>query len=119
MIQLSQAALKELKRLQAKQLPAQPVVRLSIVPGGCAGWRYVLQFDSEPQSTDSCWEYGDVRVVAHQAVLSDVDGITVDYAEDLMGGSFRFINPNAAHTCGCGISFSTSAAAPSHELSHS
>lgn len=121
MIQLSQAALKELKRLQAKQLPLQPVVRLSIVPGGCASWRYILQFDNEMQSTDCCWEYGEVRVVVAQTILSDVDEITVDYAEDLMGGSFRFVNPNATHTCGCGISFSTNTAADSlfHEPSHS
>ncbi|HEY9760898.1 MAG TPA: iron-sulfur cluster assembly accessory protein [Trichocoleus sp.] len=108
MIHISQAALKELKRLQAKQRAIKPLVRLDVQQGGCSQWSYVIKFDTQPHSEDNLVEYGDLRVVISQAAIPTLYGMTIDYAEDLMGGSFRFINPNAVQTCGCGISFSTS-----------
>lgn len=109
MIQFSQTAIKELKRLRAKQLPAQPVVRLALQTGGCADWIYVIQFDSHTQADDVLLEYGDIKVIVAPEILPKLTGTTIDYAEDLMGGNFRFTNPNASQTCGCGISFSTDA----------
>ncbi|MBD0267684.1 MAG: iron-sulfur cluster assembly accessory protein [Cyanobacteria bacterium Co-bin8] len=109
MIQLSQAAIKELKRLQTKQLSLQSVVRLSLQPGTCAAWSYAIQFENKPQADDTFFEQGDVRIVVAHDALSKLTGLTIDYAEDLMGGSFRFVNPNASQTCGCGIAFSTEA----------
>lgn len=111
MIHISQAALKELKRLRGKQRTIKPLVRLDLKQGGCSQWTYVIGFDTQPRSEDSLIEYADIRIVISQAAIPTLNGITIDYAEDLMGGSFRFINPNAVQTCGCGISFSTSAEA--------
>jgi iron-sulfur cluster assembly protein len=115
MIQLSQTALKELKRLQAKQPSMHATVRLMLQPGTCAAWTYDLQFEGKPQADDTLFEYGDMRVAVSAQALPKLTGLTIDYAEDLMGGSFRFINPNASQTCGCGISFSTAADNPAAE----
>ncbi|HEY9879640.1 MAG TPA: iron-sulfur cluster assembly accessory protein [Leptolyngbyaceae cyanobacterium] len=109
MIHISQAAIKELKRLQAKQRTLNPLIRLGLQEGGCSQWSYVIEFEVQPHSEDTLVEYGDLRVVISQTAISTLNGLTIDYAEDLMGGSFRFVNPNAVQTCGCGISFSTSA----------
>lgn len=109
MIQISQTALRELKRLQSKQRTLQSVVRLDLQAGGCADWTYVMQFEQQPGPDDTLLEYGEVRVAIASTILSHLDSLTIDYAEDLMGGSFRFVNPNASQTCGCGTSFSTNA----------
>jgi iron-sulfur cluster assembly accessory protein len=35
-----------------------------------------------------------------------LQGVTVDYVVGLQGAGFKFVNPNARNTCGCGQSFS-------------
>lgn len=47
-----------------------------------------------------------IEIVVDAASQPYVQGITLDYSEDLMGGGFRFHNPRAARTCSCGFSFS-------------
>jgi iron-sulfur cluster assembly protein len=105
MIQIRPAALRELNRLRAKQQP-QALFRLSVQPGGCSDWLYHLSFDDAIHSEDQVWECHGIQVVIAQQALSYVNGLTLDYSEDLMGGGFRFHNPNAVEHCGCGNSFS-------------
>lgn len=108
MIQLSQAAIAEISRLKAKQRDPQTLFRLEIQPGGCSELHYVLRFDSCINPTDQVLKCGEMSVVIDPQSLSYVSGLAVDYSEDLMGGGFRFHNPNAIQNCGCGNSFSIS-----------
>jgi iron-sulfur cluster assembly protein len=32
-------------------------------------------------------------------------GLELDYSTELIGGGFKFFNPNAEESCGCGSSF--------------
>ncbi|NJN58189.1 MAG: iron-sulfur cluster assembly accessory protein [Leptolyngbyaceae cyanobacterium SL_5_9] len=107
MIQLSQAAVVEINRLKAKQRNPQSLFRLEIQPGGCSDLHYVLKFDSSTELTDQVLECKGLSVVVDSHSLNCISGLTVDYSEDLMGGGFRFHNPNATQNCGCGNSFST------------
>ncbi|WP_008317908.1 HesB/IscA family protein [Leptolyngbya sp. PCC 6406] len=110
MIQFSQSALREIKRLQSRQAFPNGVVRLAIAAGGCAGLQYHLSFDEvQPTAADQTLTVEGIKVVVGPETLPQCDGMTVDYAEDLMGGNFRFTNPLAKHTCGCGVSFSREA----------
>jgi iron-sulfur cluster assembly protein len=106
MIQLSQAAIAEINRLKMKQRHPQAVFRLEIQPGGCSEFHYVLKFDSGIKPTDQVLNCGGMSVVVDPQSLSCVSGLAIDYSEDLMGGGFRFHNPNATQNCGCGNSFS-------------
>jgi len=107
-IHLSQAAIGEVNRLKSKQRNSQAMFRLAVQPGGCAEFYYVLRFDDVVEPADQILEYKELSVVIDEQSLNYVSGLTLDYSEDLMGGGFRFHNPNATQNCGCGNSFSTS-----------
>ena len=67
---------------------------------------YTMQFDTQQDSNDRVYDYGQVKVVVDSLQLNYLNGLILDYSEDLMGGGFRFNNPNAKVACGCGNSFS-------------
>lgn len=106
MIQLSQSAIRELKRLETKDPYGSGVVRLAITPGGCFEFNYDLQFRQATKSTDHIIRIDQLKIVIAADALAKCEGLRIDYSEDLMGGNFRFTNPLAKQTCGCGISFS-------------
>lgn len=110
MIHLSPLAVQEICRLVTTgSQPDNLTFRVGIQPGGCADLCYILQPSTHITSADQIWERDGVKIVVDAASLSSLDGTTLDYAEDLMGGGFRFHNPNAIATCGCGASFSLEA----------
>jgi len=105
MLELSQAATNEIVRLKSWQ-KMDALVRLRIIPGGCSEWIYDLSFDLDVKATDQVFTSGAIKIVIDRESLKFVHGLTVDYSEDLMGGAFRFHNPQAIATCSCGHSFS-------------
>lgn len=106
MIHLSSSAVNEIKRLSAKQRNSNTLFRLQVQNGGCSGLVYVLKFEEEVKLDDRLYNCSDVSVVVDPTSLNYIGDLTLDYSEDLMGGGFRFQNPNAIAHCGCGNSFS-------------
>lgn len=105
MITLTQAATDEIRRLQTKRQQQQARLRLGVKPGGCADLYYTLEFDDAVSSSDRVYDCQGIVVVVDEASIKHLTTLTLDYSEDLMGGGFRFDNPNAIETCGCGNSF--------------
>jgi iron-sulfur cluster assembly accessory protein len=105
MIQLSENAQKAIARLRAEQNRPDALLRVGVKGGGCSGMTYEVQFDDEQTDKDRVFDAGGVRVVCDLKSLLYVDGMTIDYVSDMMGSGFRFINPNAKGSCGCGTSF--------------
>ena len=62
--------------------------------------------DEQAKEGDQVIEYGDVRVRVDADSAQYLRGLQIDYVSSLHGGGFKFVNPNANHTCGCGSSFS-------------
>jgi len=106
MITLTENAIKEVKRLLQKQEKPDLALRLNVKSGGCAGMEYLLNFDTEKKEWDEQFQFDGVRVLVDAKSMLYLDGITVDYSYDLVNGGFRFTNPNAKSSCGCGTSFS-------------
>lgn len=115
MIHLRPPAAQELRRLlsrsgqekSAQDRSGQELrVRLSLEPGTCAEWIYQLNFGSPVQANEQVFDCEGIAVTVPDHILPYVQNLTIDYAEDLMGGGFRFVNPQAVHTCGCGNAFS-------------
>ncbi|MBN4001557.1 iron-sulfur cluster assembly accessory protein [Nostoc sp. LPT] len=106
MIHLSQAAVSEIGRIKSKQ--QNVLFRLAVKPGGCSGFFYDMSFDEAIKVGDQVFELDEIQVVIDATSLNYLKGLRVDYSEDLMGGGFRFHNPQAIATCGCGNSFSLS-----------
>jgi len=107
MINLSPAAINEIERLKSKQ-PSNILFRLRVKSGGCADWFYDLAFDTTVQPQDQVLELQNLCVIIDPESLNYINELSLDYSEDLMGGGFRFHNPQATSTCSCGNSFSIS-----------
>jgi iron-sulfur cluster assembly protein len=106
MIHLSHSAVEEILRLKLRQQNSQVFFRLGIQPVGCAGLSYLTKFDERVQTGDQIYDCNGIQVAIDANSLPHLQGLTLDYSEDLMGGSFRFHNPNAVKSCDCGNSFS-------------
>jgi iron-sulfur cluster assembly protein len=105
MINISKSAASEIKRLQSKRQNPEARVRLGVQPGGCAELYYTIDFDEGMNPGDRLYDCGAISVIVDPLSLPYITGLTLDYSEDLMGGGFRFHNPNAVGSCGCGNSF--------------
>jgi iron-sulfur cluster assembly protein len=108
MLQLSQAAVNEVLRLKQKCHKPNAIFRLGVQPSGCSGMSYTLEFDDAIGPEDELYHCNGVQVAIARPSLTFLNGLSLDYSEDLMGGGFRFHNPNATQSCGCGNSFSVS-----------
>ncbi|MEO1373463.1 MAG: iron-sulfur cluster assembly accessory protein [Cyanobacteria bacterium J06635_10] len=108
MIQISQVAADEIQRLKSKQKQPNLLFRLTVKPGGCSDWFYDMSFDDEQTLADGdrIFTCNEIQVVIDGATLEHIEGLAIEYSEDLMGGGFRFYNPQAKTICGCGNSFS-------------
>ncbi|CBN57743.1 iron-sulfur cluster assembly accessory protein [Kamptonema animale CS-326] len=84
---------------------AQRGVRFSIVDGGCSGYQYSLDIINEPKPDDVLEQQGKIRVYIDKESAPLLEGVVVDYVEGLTQSGFKFLNPNATDTCGCGQSF--------------
>jgi iron-sulfur cluster assembly protein len=66
-----------------------------------------MNFESQANPDDHTFDFGDIQVAVDPLSMTLISGTTVDFSEDLLGGGFRFRNPNAIASCGCGTSFAT------------
>lgn len=100
-----EAVRKVLSARQRESVSPEKALRLGVVGGGCSGFSYTMGFD-EPKSDDAVFTFGDVTVVIDPASREYLDGTIIDYVTGLHGSGFKFENPKATRTCGCGSSFS-------------
>lgn len=105
-LRLTDAAIAHVKKIREREKLAGRGLRVSVTPGGCSGFSYQLDFDDGPKPEDVVLEMGDLQVYVEKPVLEQLEGTVIDYVSELQGASFRFSNPNATGTCGCGTSFS-------------
>ena len=105
MIHLSKAAADEIRRLQFKRQNPEAQLRLGVQPGGCAELYYTIDFDKGGNPGDRVYNCDGISIVIGEESFNYISELTLDYSEDLMGGGFRFHNPRAVESCGCGNSF--------------
>ncbi|MBI4042346.1 MAG: iron-sulfur cluster assembly accessory protein, partial [Deltaproteobacteria bacterium] len=74
--------------------------------GGCSGLQYKIQLEPSPRENDRVVESEEIKVFVDPKSALYLGGTQIDYDESLMGGGFKFVNPNATGGCGCGKSFS-------------
>ena len=105
MIQLSENAQKAILRLQNEQGKTGSLFRVSVKGGGCSGMTYDVKLDDTQGAQDRLYDINGIRLVTDVKSLLYLDGMTIDFSTELVGGGFRFVNPNAKGSCGCGTSF--------------
>lgn len=92
--------------LQGSSNPsAEKGIRVGVSDGGCSGYQYTLDIADAPQEGDLVEQQGKVRIYVDPQSASLINGVVIDFVEGLMESGFKFSNPNATDTCGCGQSF--------------
>ena len=81
-------------------------LRVAVRGGGCSGFEYALDFEQEPRDNDTVLEYDGLKVFVDSVSSRYLNGTEIDYVKGIMGAGFKFNNPKAVGTCGCGSSFS-------------
>ena len=105
LVQVTADAIEELKNLATTEGVDKDGVRLGVKGGGCSGFSYVLEFDTQREG-DHIIEEGGIKFFMDRKSAIYLKGILLDYRAGLKGKGFVFQNPNATNTCGCGESFS-------------
>ncbi len=105
-VNLTPKALEMVKKMHAKEgLGPEQGLRVGVVGGGCSGFQYSLSFDVKKDG-DTVTVLDGVRIFVDEVSLPYIAGTTLDYVEGLHAAGFKFNNPRASRTCGCGSSFS-------------
>ncbi len=78
---------------------------LGVKKAGCSGFAYVVNYADEVGGDDRVFEQHGVKVIVKADDLELLDGVEVDYTREGINEAFRFNNPKAKGTCGCGESF--------------
>lgn len=99
------AAKKVRSLLEQQQKDGDYGLRVYIEGGGCAGFQYKFDLDNKKREGDHLFELDGVKFFVDKKSALYLAGSEVDYEESLMQSGFRVTNPNAASSCGCGVSF--------------
>ena len=106
-VSLTPRAVEAVRETRSREgLSDAHALRVSVVGGGCSGFSYQLTFEEHAQPEDTVLEFDGVRVVIDATSAQYLAGTQLDFVSSLHGGGFKFSNPKATHTCGCGSSFS-------------
>ena len=107
MIELTDRAAKEVREIfKEKGLAEATALKLGVSGGGCSGFEYVLDFSDEIKDGDAVEESQGIKVVIDEKAIPYLQGLRIDFNDNLLNRGFKFTNPNASGTCGCGTSFS-------------
>ena len=106
MIALTEIAAEKIAQIFSGKDPEPLGIRAGVRGGGCSGFSYYLEFVFNKDEKDREIESGGVKIYVDPKSFLYLMGTEIDYVDGLSGKGFKFNNPNARRTCGCGESFS-------------
>ncbi len=104
-VTISDSAVRRIRELEKAEDASGAMLRVAVGGGGCSGFQYSFSFDDACNGDDTVFSRDGVQVVVDDVSLEFLGGSEIDYVEELVGAYFTVRNPNAASTCGCGVSF--------------
>ena len=106
MLILTENAQKAITRfIEGSETPVEGL-RISVNDGGCSGMQYGMALEETAKTDDTVVEFGALKVFVDPTSAMLLNGVTVDFLDSMEGSGFKFENPNAKASCGCGKSFS-------------
>lgn len=106
MITMTDAAKEKISSLLSKRQTPQAYLRIALKGGGCSGFAYHYEFIAIPDSKDKVFEFDDIKVCIDKKSYLFLNGMEIDYLDDLLKSGLVFNAPRATRTCGCGESVS-------------
>ncbi|SDB94179.1 HesB/IscA family protein [Shouchella lonarensis] len=107
MITITESALGHIQAMKEDEGNEQLMLRIGVKGGGCSGLSYSMGFDETRNEEDTYMEIDGLGVLVDKESTPIVNGLVIDYKQNMMGGGFTIDNPNAIANCGCGSSFRT------------
>ncbi len=80
-------------------------LRIAVRGGGCSGFEYALDFEKEARENDWVYDQSGLTIYIDAVSARYLQGTSIDYVLGMAGAGFKFNNPKATGTCGCGSSF--------------
>lgn len=108
-VAIAPEAVQQMARILAKDGRPDAFLRIGVKGGGCSGLEYVLMLDTVVRPSDHMMEIDGITLACDPKSARFLEGSTLVYTGNLIGGGFKFENPNAARSCGCGTSFTPKA----------
>jgi iron-sulfur cluster assembly protein len=106
LITLTESAANKIKSMMEKDGKQGFALRVGVVTGGCAGLSYDLRFQKTPYDNDRIFEQHGLKVLINEEAAQLLKRTEIDYVDTLKESGFKYRNPNAKSSCGCGTSFS-------------
>lgn len=103
---LTPGAINKIKSMMARDNKEEHCLRIGVVAGGCAGMSYDLRLQKTPYENDIQWQQDGITIITNSESVTFLHGTTIDYVDTLKESGFKYQNPNASGSCGCGTSFS-------------
>lgn len=103
-IEITEAAAQEIAKQREKRGTPDAMIRIGIRGGGCTGFTYVFEWAEQVRPTDQVFSAHGVSIVVDPKSLVYLGGMQLDFVRGMMGHGFKFNNPNAKGSCGCGES---------------
>ena len=100
-IKFTDQAIKQINKIVLENSPKK-YFRISVLGGGCSGFKYNFTFDDNMQKDDIIFN----KTIIDKSSLNIINGSTIDFKKEMIGDSFVINNPKALSSCGCGLSFS-------------
>src|SRR5262245_60869388 len=101
-IDITAAAAEEIAKQRAKRGTPDASIRFGLRGGGCNGFSYVFEWADQPRPTDKKFEGHGVSIIVDPKSYVYLAGMQLDFVRGMMGHGFKFNNPNAKGSCGCG-----------------
>ncbi|MFT4977553.1 MAG: iron-sulfur cluster assembly protein [Myxococcota bacterium] len=105
LVKMTPLAVQNVRRLQQEYDAHEFGLRFGLTGGGCSGYKYVLELESEPDADDHVFEFDGVKVFLKEEHTEQLKNSVIDWTESLMESGFNIENPQAQRSCGCGESF--------------
>ena len=107
-IRVTESAIRQIKVMKTKHGFGDSYgLRIAIKAGGCAGFEYIIELEKGPLDHDRVYEFDGASIFLDRKSYLFINGIELDFSENLLGGNWVFNNPNATSSCGCGTSFAS------------
>ena len=106
MINMTDSAISAVQRFMENTETPLVGLRIKVEGGGCSGFQYGMKLEEQVDQGDEVLDFSGLKILVDENSAALLDGVTVDFVDGFEGSGFKFENPNASASCGCGKSFS-------------